>query len=80
MTDWLEKVQRVANLARGRDLTDDELNLEMIKISPVDRVRELDDLEASIASRDLTINEAVRLHSVRSKLLATHRRLRAVGR
>lgn len=80
MTDWIEKTQRMARLARGRDLSSDEINVEMVKLSPVDRIRELETLEAEIAGRDMTLDEAVKTHSLRSKLLSTHRRLRAIGR
>ena len=76
--DFIERTQSRAKHIEGRELSPSELARELTKLSPTDRVEQMERLEADrseISRRDM----AKRLPYVRA-LRSTHETLRKIGR
>ena len=78
MTDFIEDTLKTSELARGRQLSPNELAIEFAKLSPTDRVFNLMKMEDGDAFS--TPREAARRHIYERALKETHKRLQAIDR
>jgi hypothetical protein len=77
---FLEREISVARDAIGRDPEPDDFVREFAKLDPTQRVMKLDQLNASIQSRELSIHQAAREYRYVRALRDTHDILRKVNR
>jgi hypothetical protein len=75
--EWLESQQRYRRIRDGKDLTPQQLGNDFLTMKPIERLNVLSELDSKISSASLSLLDAQKLHSYRSKLVAAHQ---AAGR
>jgi hypothetical protein len=70
--EWLRSQENFRRLHDGRDLTPQQLGNDFLKMRPAERANVLNTLDAKLATAELTLNEAHKLHRYRRELVDAH--------
>jgi hypothetical protein len=78
--EWLSHQEEFRKIHDGTALTPERLGRDFLRLNAEGRSNILANLNRKIRSTELTMNEAVRLHSFRSRLISAHEAARRVKR
>lgn len=77
---YLEDHLTEGRIFSGREVTPQSAGEDFLRQGPAERARFLAEVDNRLASAQLTISEAQRLHSFRTKLIAANNLARKVNR